>query len=431
MVHTRTALVLATALLITSHVGAATDPQLVAFLKTRPTDRTRVVGQLKRYLTAHDYENAYLVARYVAKYLDDHSARLYEVLALCALHQNQTDKAREFAAEVLRADPTNARARRIIAKLEPAKGAGGALSSEPDSAAAGFIAQSPAPSPAQPEPAAPTAGRAAPVSQAAVAPVTSPAVASLALSPVAVADDAPLLASIRQVPLGKLEEARRAFWEDRYDFALKSVNGYLSTSPRDFDALLLKAKVQAARTEYKEAATILHDLATRERPRGPEVYLALANMARDLAGVTNQESELKTAQDHYRNALAVDGEHVPTLLSYASFLYQLNQPELADPLYKRACRHLPFKGRDAEKYAAAAVRKARGLSWEQWGGRLHAYLAMLERAVWPELIVIGGGVSAKHRKFFPYLKTRARLVPAEFLNEAGIVGAALWAVAER
>ena len=45
--------------------------------------------------------------------------------------------------------------------------------------------------------------------------------------------------------------------------------------------------------------------------------------------------------------------------------------------------------------------------------------------VWPELIIIGGGVSAKHRKFFPFVKTRARMVPAAFLNEAGIVGAAL------
>ena len=47
--------------------------------------------------------------------------------------------------------------------------------------------------------------------------------------------------------------------------------------------------------------------------------------------------------------------------------------------------------------------------------------------LWPELIVVGGGVSAKHEKFFKYIKTRARLVPAAFLNEAGIVGAALWA----
>jgi polyphosphate glucokinase len=93
--------------------------------------------------------------------------------------------------------------------------------------------------------------------------------------------------------------------------------------------------------------------------------------------------------------------------------------------------HLRFKGEDAEKYAAASVRKIHNLSWAQWGRRLRAYIAFLEDALWPELIVIGGGVSAKHAKFFPYIKARARLVPAEFFNEAGIVGAALWAAENR
>jgi polyphosphate glucokinase len=87
--------------------------------------------------------------------------------------------------------------------------------------------------------------------------------------------------------------------------------------------------------------------------------------------------------------------------------------------------HLPIKGRSAEKRVAASVRKARHLSWEQWGLRLRDYLATLEMMLWPQLIIIGGGVSAKHRKFFKYLKPRARLVPALFLNEAGIVGAAV------
>jgi polyphosphate glucokinase len=51
--------------------------------------------------------------------------------------------------------------------------------------------------------------------------------------------------------------------------------------------------------------------------------------------------------------------------------------------------------------------------------------------LWPQLIIIGGGVSAKHRKYFKYLKPRAKLVPAKFFNEAGIVGAALWAAEQK
>lgn len=89
--------------------------------------------------------------------------------------------------------------------------------------------------------------------------------------------------------------------------------------------------------------------------------------------------------------------------------------------------HLPLKGRDAEKHVAASVKERKNLSWDEWGGRLGKYIRILEKILWPELIIIGGGVSAKHRKFFKYVRPRARMVPARFLNEAGIVGAALWA----
>lgn len=88
--------------------------------------------------------------------------------------------------------------------------------------------------------------------------------------------------------------------------------------------------------------------------------------------------------------------------------------------------HLPWKGKGAEKLVAASVRDRKNLSWHEWGKRLHHYIAILEKVIWPELIIIGGGVSAKHDKFFKYIKPRARLAPAEFFNEAGIVGAALW-----
>jgi polyphosphate glucokinase len=89
--------------------------------------------------------------------------------------------------------------------------------------------------------------------------------------------------------------------------------------------------------------------------------------------------------------------------------------------------HLPIDGKSAEKFVAASVREKKDLSWEEWGTQLGEYLQILERILWPELIILGGGVSAKHHKFFKYLKTRAKVVPAEFLNGAGIVGAALGA----
>jgi polyphosphate glucokinase len=94
--------------------------------------------------------------------------------------------------------------------------------------------------------------------------------------------------------------------------------------------------------------------------------------------------------------------------------------------------HFPWKdGKSAEKYVAASVRERKDLSWKEWGGRLGKYIRTLEALLWPELIIIGGGVSAKHQKFFKYVKCRAPLVPAEFFNEAGIVGAALHGAAHR
>ena len=90
--------------------------------------------------------------------------------------------------------------------------------------------------------------------------------------------------------------------------------------------------------------------------------------------------------------------------------------------------HFPWKGgKSAEKFVAASVREEKDLAWDEWGGRLSEYVEVLERLLWPELIIVGGGVSAKHKKFFKFIKARAKLVPAEFLNQAGIAGAAICA----
>ena len=89
--------------------------------------------------------------------------------------------------------------------------------------------------------------------------------------------------------------------------------------------------------------------------------------------------------------------------------------------------HFPWKGgKAAEQYVANGVREKKELSWEEWGRRLDEFVAELERLLWPERIIMGGGASSKHAKFFHYIKTRAELVPAKFFNQAGIVGAALW-----
>jgi polyphosphate glucokinase len=89
--------------------------------------------------------------------------------------------------------------------------------------------------------------------------------------------------------------------------------------------------------------------------------------------------------------------------------------------------HLEIDGVDAESRAADSAREREDLDWEEWGGRLQRYFTHVENLVWPDLIVVGGGVSKKFEKWSPYVRTRTELVPAGLLNEAGIIGAALLA----
>jgi len=89
--------------------------------------------------------------------------------------------------------------------------------------------------------------------------------------------------------------------------------------------------------------------------------------------------------------------------------------------------HLKIRGKDAEDRAASRIRNEEDLSWKKWGERVNEFLEEMETLFSPELFIIGGGVSKKHEKFFEYLKTRARVVPAQLRNEAGIIGAAQFA----
>ncbi len=87
--------------------------------------------------------------------------------------------------------------------------------------------------------------------------------------------------------------------------------------------------------------------------------------------------------------------------------------------------HLLLHGDIAEKYISNVVRKKEDLSWPEFAGRLDEYLHRLEFLFWPDLFIIGGGVSKHHETFFPMLTVNTPFVPAKLLNNAGLVGAAL------
>ena len=89
---------------------------------------------------------------------------------------------------------------------------------------------------------------------------------------------------------------------------------------------------------------------------------------------------------------------------------------------------LPNHNEVVEQYMAGRIRKEKDLSWKAYGKRLKEFCLHVEQVFSPGLLIIGGGISKKHEKFLPAGKLkRTRVVPAELLNNAGIVGAALWA----
>lgn len=92
--------------------------------------------------------------------------------------------------------------------------------------------------------------------------------------------------------------------------------------------------------------------------------------------------------------------------------------------------HIELKGKDAEHRASDRIREERNLTWKQYARRLDEYLAAIQRLLWPDLIIIGGGISKEADKFLPRLTSSAPVVAAKLFNNAGIVGAAMSAVPE-
>jgi polyphosphate glucokinase len=108
------------------------------------------------------------------------------------------------------------------------------------------------------------------------------------------------------------------------------------------------------------------------------------------------------------SALFVDGRLMPnTELGHLEILYG------------------PQGGIEAEHHASDLVRKRDKLSWAKWAARVDDLLGALEALFSPDLFILGGGVSKKHSRYLPLLKTKTEVVPAQLLNDAGIVGAAL------
>ena len=89
---------------------------------------------------------------------------------------------------------------------------------------------------------------------------------------------------------------------------------------------------------------------------------------------------------------------------------------------------MEIRGRPAERRSASAARTRRGLSWKAWAQDLDEHLQRIDELIWPDLFILGGGVSKNGDKFIPRLTVLPSVVPAQLRNDAGIIGAAVLAV---
>ena len=91
---------------------------------------------------------------------------------------------------------------------------------------------------------------------------------------------------------------------------------------------------------------------------------------------------------------------------------------------------IQFNNMEAEKYASNKTRKAKDMSWKTFGKRLNAYLKYLDMLFSPQMFILGGGVCKKMDKYQEYIKIDVPVVQSEFLNAAGVIGAAYFAAEE-
>ncbi|AXI99916.1 polyphosphate glucokinase [Cyclonatronum proteinivorum] len=85
------------------------------------------------------------------------------------------------------------------------------------------------------------------------------------------------------------------------------------------------------------------------------------------------------------------------------------------------------EGLTAAELASVKTKHDEGLKRKKWAKRLEDVLQKYEEIFHPDLFVISGSLSHKAGKTFQYIDIRTPLKPAHFLNNAGILGAALHA----
>jgi polyphosphate glucokinase len=86
--------------------------------------------------------------------------------------------------------------------------------------------------------------------------------------------------------------------------------------------------------------------------------------------------------------------------------------------------HLHVAGREAELRASGRAKVDQHMDWDAWAGQLNLVLKEMHGLLWPDLIVLCGGITEEPENFMGKLHCEARLCVGTMRSEAGIVGAA-------
>jgi polyphosphate glucokinase len=90
--------------------------------------------------------------------------------------------------------------------------------------------------------------------------------------------------------------------------------------------------------------------------------------------------------------------------------------------------HLLWKnGKAAELWCSSGARERLKIGRKEWARRFNEYLNHMERLFSPDLFILGGGESKYFEQYQQFFDIKARITPAQLLNNAGIIGAAAYA----
>ncbi len=84
-------------------------------------------------------------------------------------------------------------------------------------------------------------------------------------------------------------------------------------------------------------------------------------------------------------------------------------------------------GKIIEKFASDSARKREELTLAEWAKRFDIFLNHIKIIHTPELFILGGGISKKFDNFKEHLTVDVPIKVAKFKNNAGIIGAAMYA----